>query len=151
MNCFRDLDVLLSFMNKGNSCKDLFQNDFNWETSLHEAEKTAVKLDSEWIKHLRNAWSHPVSEQIPLQTKHTTSDERPRRSTIPTKQTNRRFIRPSVPHTKKSSKNDMTSEEHPDDQSTTIDNYSHQKFLDWRSFLSTNSPHFQLYILPVKA
>jgi hypothetical protein len=68
-----------------------------------------------------------------------------------TKQTNRRFIRPSVSQIKISSKNDMNTEKSTDDQSVTIDNYSHQKFIDRRLNLNNNnSTQFQLYILPVR-
>lgn len=73
---------------------------------------------------------------------------RPRTSTMMNKPTNRPFIRPSIPHIKISSK----LGKNPDEQSmTTIHNYSHQKFIDWRLFLTNNSlPKFQLYILPVR-
>jgi hypothetical protein len=64
------------------------------------------------------------------------------------KPTNRPFIRPSIPYIKISSK----IEKYSDEQSIiTIHNYSHQKFVDWRLFLTNNSlPRFQLYILPVR-
>ncbi|CAF3972584.1 unnamed protein product [Rotaria sp. Silwood2] len=124
-------------------------NDFNWKLSLQEAEINAIKLDLEWIQRLRTAWLHPISEQISLQINQSISVERPRTSSAMTsKSTNRPFIRPSIPHIKTSSK----IEKYPDEQSTiTIHNYSHQKFVDWRLFLTNNSlPKFQLYILPVR-
>ncbi|CAF1403209.1 unnamed protein product, partial [Rotaria sordida] len=124
-------------------------NDFNWKLSLQEAEINAIKLDLEWIKRLRDAWLHPISEQISLQINQSISIERPRTSsTMTNKSTNRPFIRPSVSHIKISSKIDK----HPDEQSTiTIHNYSHQKFVDWRLFLTNNNlPKLQLYILPVR-
>lgn len=64
------------------------------------------------------------------------------------KSPNRPFIRPSIPHIKISS----TQEKACDEQMmTTIHNYSHQTFVDWRLFLTNNSlPKFQLYILPVR-
>jgi hypothetical protein len=64
------------------------------------------------------------------------------------KTTNRHFIRSSIPHVKLASKIEKNS----DEQSTRIiHNYSHQKFVDWRLFLTNNSvPQFQLYILPVR-
>ncbi|CAF4632879.1 unnamed protein product [Rotaria sp. Silwood1] len=124
-------------------------NDFNWKLSLEEAEINAIKLDLEWIKLLRTAWLHPISEQISLQINQCISIERPRTSSaMMCKSANRPFIRPSIPHIKTSSK----IEKYPDEQSTiTIHNYSHQKFVDWRLFLANNSlPKFQLYILPVR-
>jgi hypothetical protein len=89
-----------------------------------------------------------VSEQIFFQINQSLSVERPRTSTMLVKQTNRPFIRPSMPHIKMTLKTEKTS----DEQSiVTIHNYSHQKFLDWRLFLTNNSlPQFQLYILPVR-
>jgi hypothetical protein len=65
------------------------------------------------------------------------------------KPTNRPFIRPSIPHIKPSL---SKIEKNPDEQSTiTNHDYSHQKFVDWRLFLTKNSlPQFQLYILPVR-
>lgn len=108
-----------------------------------------MKLDSEWIKRLRNAWMHPVSEQIPLQVKYSTAFEYGRRLSVVAKPTNRRLIRPSISHIKPFLITDMIDE--LDEESTTKDNYCHQKFIDWRSFLNNNnSPYFQLYILPVK-
>ncbi|CAF1138106.1 unnamed protein product [Adineta steineri] len=125
-------------------------NDYNWETNLHEAEKTATKLDLEWIECLRSAWSLSASEQIHLKTKHSTSDRQVRRPILLTKHSNRRIIRPAVPHIRTTAKNDINLEKNPDDQFSIMNNSSHQKFVDWRSCLNNNSPHFQLYILPVK-
>jgi hypothetical protein len=65
-----------------------------------------------------------------------------------TKTTNRHFIRPSIPYVKLASKIDKNSDEQ---LNRTNQNYSHQKFVDWRLFLTNNSlPQFQLYILPVR-
>ncbi|UJR36481.1 hypothetical protein I4U23_029204 [Adineta vaga] len=126
-------------------------NEFNWEKSLGEAEKAATKLDSEWIECLRHAWSHSVSEQISQKLRHRPSNKYLRRSAILSRQTSRRSIRSSLPAEKLASKNEMHSDQTNDEQSLTIDNYPHQKFLDWRSFSNTNNnfPYFQLYILPV--
>jgi hypothetical protein len=103
---------------------------------------------------LRTAWLQPVSEQISSCEKSSTSVENTRRSTSlsTNNQSNRRFIRPSVPLTKMSKKNDIVIEKITDEQSLPIDNYSHQKFLDWRSYLmnNNNQSQFQLYILPVR-
>jgi hypothetical protein len=119
----------------------------DWETSLHEAEKHAIKLDSEWIKRLRKSWLHPVSEQYSLQEKALILTEHSRRSTLQPKPPNRRFIRLSIPQIKNPVQNEMTSEE----QIKTINDYTHQKFLDWRLFINNNnSSQFQLYILPVR-
>ncbi len=100
------------------------------------------------IKRLRIAWSKPISEQVSIQINQSLSISRPRTSTMMTKPTNRQFIRPSIPHMKVISKIDKNS----DEQSIRINqNYSHQKFVDWRLFLTNNSlPQFQLYILPVR-
>ena len=115
----------------------------NWEDSLREAEKHSIKLDSEWIKRLRKAWSHPISEQE----KSLIPSEHPRRLPVAAKQTNRRLIRLSVPHIKLSVHNEPTSEE----QSKPIEDATHQKFLNWRLFLNNNNvSQFQLYILPVR-
>jgi len=90
----------------------------------------------------------PVTEQISSQINQPLPVSRPRTSTMMSKTTNRPFIRTSVPYVKSSSK----IEKNPDEQSTlTIHDYSHQKFVDCRLFLTNNSlPQFQLYILPVR-
>lgn len=113
---------------------------------MREAETYAIKLDLEWIKRLRNAWLHPVSEQFGLQGKSMASMDHPRRSGALLKPTNRRFIRLSIPQNKLPILNEMTCE-----KTLTVDDYTHQKFLDWRLFLNNNSlSQFQLYILPVR-
>lgn len=120
----------------------------NWELSLQEAEINAVKLDREWIKRLRIAWSKPISEQISTQIHQIFPISRPRTTTMMYKSPNRPFIRPSIPHIKISSTQEKTCDEQ---MMTTIHNYSHQTFVDWRLFLTNNSlPKFQLYILPVR-
>ncbi|CAF3374726.1 unnamed protein product [Rotaria socialis] len=125
-------------------------NDFDWKLSLEKAEINAVKLDLEWIKQLRQAWLRSMSQQLSFQINQSLSIGQPRTSTLMNnnKSTNRPFIRPPVPHIKISSRTDK----HPDEQSTiTVHNYSHQKFVDWRLFLTHNIlPKFQFYILPVR-
>jgi hypothetical protein len=107
-----------------------------------------VKLDLEWIKQLRTAWSYTIDEQISLQINQTLSIQRPRTSTLMNKSTNRPFFRPSLPHTKIPSRIEKTLDEQ---SMITNQNYSHQKFVDWRLFLTNNSlSQFQLYILPVR-
>lgn len=109
----------------------------------------AIKLDLEWIRQLRTAWLRTMSEQLSYQINQSLFIERPRTSTVlSAKSTPRPFIRPSVPHIKISLKTDNN----PDEQTTiNIHNYSHQKFVDWRLFLTHNTlPKFQLYILPVR-
>ncbi len=123
----------------------------NWEISLREAETHAIKLDTEWIKRLRNAWLHPVSEQFSLQGKPLALSEQPRRSTVLPKQTNRRCSRLSVAQSKVLAKIETDAEKPSDDQSIKANDYSHQKFVDWRLFLNNNNlSQFQLYILPVR-
>ena len=121
----------------------------DWETSLHEAEKHAIKLDLEWIKRLRKAWLHPVSEQYSIQNKTSIPNEHPRRSILqPKQQLNRRFIRLSIPQTKNPVQNEPVSDEQQIKQNN---DYTHQKFLDWRLFINNhNLSQFQLYILPVR-
>ena len=47
--------------------------------------------------------------------------------------------------------NEITVEQNPDDESETKVEYSHQKFIDWRSSPKmTSSSQMQLYILPVR-
>jgi hypothetical protein len=83
-----------------------------------------------------------------LQINQPLSIQRPRTSTMMSKSTNRPFIRPSIPHIKTSSRIEKTLDEQ---LTTTNQNYSHQKFVDWRLFLTNNSlSQFQLYILPVR-
>ena len=49
------------------------------------------------------------------------------------------------------SMNDMIIEKTNDEKSQSLDNYSHQKFLDWRSYsMNNNTSQFQLFILPVR-
>ena len=128
-----------------------FQNDLNWGISLIEAEKHAIKLDLEWIGRLRKAWLHPVSEQFCLQGKPLVPAKLARRSTMVPKQ-NRRVIRLSVAHIKVPPKIETNNEEMTDEQSIkTIDDYSHQKFVNSRLSVNNNNlSQFQLYILPVR-
>ena len=105
-----------------------------------------MKLDVQWIRRLRAAWLHPVAEQIALQSSFAVDRLRP--STIGSRASSRSSIRPSIPYIRLPSKVDR-----PTDESTltTIQNYSHQKFLDWRLCLNkTSVPQFQLYVLPVR-
>ncbi len=45
----------------------------------------------------------------------------------------------------------MNNRNTTDEQTNIIDNYSYQKFIDWRLFLNNNNlSQFHLYILPVK-
>lgn len=89
---------------------------------------------------------HPVCEQYSLQGKPLTSLDHPRRSTLLLKPTNRRFIRLSIPQNRLPILNETGPE-----KTSTVDDYSHQKFVDWRLFLNNNSlSQFQLYILPVR-
>ncbi|CAF1469127.1 unnamed protein product [Rotaria sordida] len=126
-------------------------NDFNWEIILCEAEKDAIKLDLEWIKCLRNAWIHPVSEQISLQGSYSTYIEQRRGSKLSIKPNNRYFIRSSLSHMKISLTNDMKIKNDDDVKSITIDNYSRQKFVNSRSIsYKNNASRFPLYILPVR-
>ncbi|CAF1266885.1 unnamed protein product [Adineta ricciae] len=130
-------------------------NDLHWEESLREAEKTAIKIDTHWIECLRHAWSHSVSEQIPMKLKQVSSIKSLRRPTaVGTKQSTRRVVRPTLVLNRISSNNEINGDNITDEQSTTVDSYSHQTFLNWRSFSNNttnkNSPYFQLYILPVK-
>ena len=106
-----------------------------------------MKLDIQWIKRLRAAWLHPVSEQIALQSSFTAMD-RSRPSTIGSRANSRSSIRPSIPSVRRPSKLDRPTDEAT---LTTSQNYSHQKFIDWRLFLNkTSVPQFQLYVLPVR-
>lgn len=121
----------------------------NWEISLRAGEENEIKLDLEWIKRLRNAWVHPVSEQVVLQGQPSVPTERSRRSIVAPKHTHRRFTRLSIPLIKSPVINEI--ENSTEEQSKTDDNYSHQKFLDWRLFSNNNNlSQFQLYILPVR-
>ncbi|CAF3399020.1 unnamed protein product [Rotaria sp. Silwood1] len=137
----------------------LVMNDFNWEISLCEASKDAIKLDREWVKCLRNAWLHPVYEQISLQGSYSAYTEQRRESKISAKPNNRYSIRSSISHMKILTINDIKTKKDDDDnnndeddeQSITIDSYSRQKFVDSRSITNkSNASQFPLYILPVR-
>ena len=106
-----------------------------------------MKLDIQWIKRLRAAWLHPVADQIALQSSFDVDRLRP--LTIGSRTNSRSSIRPSIFHIRPSSKLDRPTTD--ESTLTTMQNYSHQKFLDWRLFLNkTSVPQFQLYILPVR-
>jgi hypothetical protein len=102
----------------------------------------------EWIKCLRNAWLHTVSEQNESQKRSLITAEKPHRSaSVVSKPKTRRVIRRTVPFINHPMNKTITEQKSDEPK----DNSDHQKFIGWRSSAkNNNSSQFQLYILPVR-